>query len=87
MIFERALTDKECEALFLASPSILATYQTPDWDERFRGVTAIADTGKSGRINGEVIHMGNFVMHTGVGGSMNSLALNPEEEQNNGQTE
>jgi len=87
MLFNRALTDKECEALFLASPSMLATYQPPDWDERFRGITAIADTGKSGRINGEMIHMGNFVMHTGVGRSMNSLALNPEGEQNNVQTE
>jgi len=71
----------------LTSLSSHPRYQSPQWDERFRGVTAIADTGKSGRINGEVIHMGNFVMHTGVGGSMNSLALNPEEEQNNGQTE
>jgi len=66
MFFTRALTDEERKALYKTSLSVLPQYQPPRWDERYRGSTAIADVNNTGRINGEVMHRGNFVMFTGV---------------------
>ena len=65
-LFDFATSDDQDAALYRVALSTLGSLQPPPWDERYRGVTAIADTGNTGRINGEVMHRGNFVMFTGA---------------------
>jgi len=50
----------------LTTLSVLPQYQPPPLDVRYRGPTAIADTANTGIVNGERMHIGNFVMFTGV---------------------
>jgi len=65
-LFARATTDEEDAALSGIALSALAAYQPPREDVRYRGAAAIADTTNTGVINGERMHIGNFVMFTGV---------------------
>jgi len=72
-LFDRALDDDGCRALYLTTLSTLATYQSPRRETRYRGSTAIADTANTGRINGEAMHIDNFVSYTGPDLGTNSI--------------